>query len=64
MFGSFREREREREREGKNVSKSTHSIGATLVYCYILTSQTPKSCSSSGAKSIFFSSIAIVYIYR
>ena len=44
--------------------ESTHSSGTLLVYCYILTPQTPKSCSSSGAKSIFFSSIATVHIYR
>ena len=41
--------------------KSTHRSGAILICCYILFP--PKLCSSSGAKSFFFSFIATVHIY-
>ena len=48
----------------KNGTKSIHNNSAIMLYCYILTPQTPKACYSSGAKSKNFSSIATMHIYR
>ena len=46
-----------------NLSFWFRALTTVVLYYYILALQTPKSAPSSGAKSIFFSSIDIVHIY-